>query len=75
MLHVFYFSYKEQLIGNYESMTPNISAMLSNMTFSTATTSLESMSSVFELGPDVNVVLQGRIGQVSKQFNISLNKR
>lgn len=54
---------QEQLISNYETMTPNISAMLSNMTFSTATTSLESMSSVFELGPDVNVVLQGRIGQ------------
>lgn len=54
---------QEPLIGIYESMTPNISAMLSNMTFSTAATSLESMSSVFELGPDVNVVLQGRIGQ------------
>lgn len=54
---------QEQLLGNYETMTPNISAMLSNMTFSTVTTSLESMSSVFELGPDVNVVLQGRIGQ------------
>ncbi|XP_034246604.1 tyrosine-protein kinase hopscotch [Thrips palmi] len=54
---------QEHLLGNYETMTPNISAMLSNMTFSTVTTSLESMSSVFELGPDVNVVLQGRIGQ------------
>ncbi|KAK3911076.1 Tyrosine-protein kinase hopscotch [Frankliniella fusca] len=54
---------QEQLISNYDMMTPNISAMLSNMTFSTAATSLESMSSVFELGPDVNVVLQGRIGQ------------
>lgn len=54
---------QEQLLGNYETMTADISAMLSNLAFSNARTSLESMSSGFELGPDVNVVLQGRIGQ------------
>lgn len=41
--------------------------MLSHIDFSTATTSLDSVTSlqgIFELEGDCNVVLQGRIGQV-----------
>ncbi|XP_069675687.1 tyrosine-protein kinase hopscotch [Periplaneta americana] len=47
-------------------MSPDFSVVLSNFNFSTATTTIDSVTSmqgIFELDADCNVILQGRIGQ------------
>ncbi|CAG2066728.1 unnamed protein product, partial [Timema podura] len=53
--------------GLDEIMSPDFSTILSNFNFSTASTSIEgltSMQGIFELDANCNVVLQGRIGQL-----------
>jgi hypothetical protein len=53
-------------------MSPDFSVILSNFNFSTATTTIDSVTSmqgIFELDGDCNVILQGRIGQVRTNKN------
>ena len=57
----------QELSRQRDLNSPDVSTMLSHIDFSTATTSLDSVTSlqgIFELEGDCNVVLQGRIGQV-----------
>ena len=57
----------QDCMNSESSISYDVSAILSNFSFSTATTSLDSINSiqsVFELDDEYNVILQGRIGQV-----------
>lgn len=57
----------QNFINYDDDQSCDLSNILSNLNYSTTTTSLDSldsMQSIFELGADTNVILQGKIGQV-----------